>query len=67
MSEPQGKGELYADVVVAADGVNSFLAREAGLRGVFLQEMTLGIKEVIALDRQLLEERFQINGNEGSL
>lgn len=60
------KGELYADVVVAADGVNSFLAREAGLRGEFsLQEMTLGIKEVIALDRQLLEERFQINGNEG--
>ena len=29
------KGELYADVVVAADGVNSFLAREAGLRGSF--------------------------------
>lgn len=61
------KGELYADVVVAADGVNSFLAREAGLRGEFsLQEMSLGVKEMIALDRQLLEDRFQLNGNEGA-
>ncbi len=61
------EGKLYADVVVAADGVNSFLAREAGLqRELTPQEMSLGVKEVIALDRQVLEDRFQLNGQEGA-
>ena len=60
------KGELYADIVIAADGVNSFLAREAGLqRELKSNELSLGIKEIIALDRQTIEERFQLSGNEG--
>ncbi|ACV64943.1 Electron-transferring-flavoproteindehydrogenase [Desulfofarcimen acetoxidans DSM 771] len=60
------KGELYADIVIAADGVNSFLAREAGLqRELKANELSLGIKEIIALDRQTIEERFQLSGNEG--
>lgn len=60
------KGNLYAGVIIAADGVNSFLAREAGLqRELRAGELSLGVKEVIALDRQAIEERFQLNANEG--
>ena len=43
-------GELTADVVIACDGVNSFLAKEAGLYGeVDAANYTLGVKETLAL------------------
>ena len=59
-------GKLYADVVVAADGVNSFLAKKAGLQREFRdEEMAVGVKEVIALDRRTIEERFGLRGDEG--
>lgn len=59
-------GELEAQVVVACDGVNSFLAKEAGLYTP--QEAghyTLGVKEVLSLPRHEIEARFGIVGNEG--
>jgi electron transfer flavoprotein-quinone oxidoreductase len=60
------QGELYARAVIAADGVNSLLAEKARLRRKFSpREMALGIKEVIALDRRTIEERFNLWGNEG--
>jgi electron transfer flavoprotein-quinone oxidoreductase len=53
-------------VVIAADGVNSLLARAAGLqRELTGHDLSLGVKEVIALDRGILEERFQLEGDEG--
>ena len=59
-------GELAVVLVVACDGVNSFLAREAGLYPSFSREhMTLGVKEVLALDRAELESRFNLEGREG--
>jgi electron transfer flavoprotein-quinone oxidoreductase len=59
-------GELYAPVVIAADGANSFLAKKAGLQKEFRAgEMTLGIKEVLRLDARTIEERFNLNGDEG--
>lgn len=59
-------GDLYANIVIACDGVNSFLAKKAGLqREIKAEELTLGVKEVIALDRQTIEDRFQLNGDEG--
>lgn len=61
------EGEIEAGVVVAADGVNSFLARDAGLRGELRpHEVALGVKEVIALDRRTIEERFGLAGDEGA-
>jgi electron transfer flavoprotein-quinone oxidoreductase len=43
-------GELAAEVVIACDGVNSFLAKEAGLyNDVDAANFTLGAKEVLAL------------------
>jgi electron transfer flavoprotein-quinone oxidoreductase len=59
-------GDLYAPVVIAADGANSFLAKKAGLQQEFhSSEMTLGVKEVLRLDAHTIEERFNLNGDEG--
>ena len=61
-----GDDELRAHVVVAADGVNSFLARAAGLRP---QEPTnhlaLGVKAVVSLPASTIEERFHCADDEG--
>jgi electron transfer flavoprotein-quinone oxidoreductase len=59
-------GDIYANVIIACDGVNSFLAKKAGLQREFgPEELTLGVKEVIALDRKTIEDRFQLSGDEG--
>src|SRR6266446_3002718 len=59
-------GDLYAPIVIAADGANSFLAKKAGLQHEFRgDEMTLGVKEVVRLDAHTIEERFNLNGDEG--
>src|SRR5207249_5773498 len=59
-------GDLYAPIVIAADGANSFLAKQAGLQHEFrAEEMTLGVKEVLRLDAHTIEERFNLNGDEG--
>ena len=59
-------GELYAPIVIAADGANAFLAKKAGLQKEFrATEMTLGVKEVLRLDAHTIEERFNLNGDEG--
>jgi len=61
------KGNIEAAVVIAADGVNSFLAKKAGLRGELRpEEVSLGVKEVIALDRHTIDERFALSGDEGA-
>ncbi|MEW6504216.1 MAG: FAD-dependent oxidoreductase [Chloroflexota bacterium] len=62
-----GQEEMFADVIIAADGANSFLAQEAGLRQRIPEEhVAIGIKEVIALPREVIESRFRLEGNEGS-
>src|SRR5436305_1853307 len=59
-------GELYAPVVIAADGANSFLAKKAGLQREFrAEEMSLGVKEILRLDAHTIEQRFNLNGDEG--
>jgi electron transfer flavoprotein-quinone oxidoreductase len=62
-----GDDELRAHVVVAADGVNSFLAKEAGLREKEpLNHLAVGVKSVISLPRKTIEERFNLTGDEGA-
>jgi electron transfer flavoprotein-quinone oxidoreductase len=62
-----GEEEMRADVVLAADGANSFLAQEAGLRGRFETEhLAVGVKELIELPRAVIEDRFHLNGDEGA-
>jgi electron transfer flavoprotein-quinone oxidoreductase len=59
-------GELRAAAVIAADGVNSFLAKEAGLyHHPGPENFTLGVKEVLALPRRELEQRFALQGDDG--
>lgn len=61
------EGELRADVVIACDGANSFLAQKAGLqRRLKTTEMSLGVKEVLGLDEAIVRERFHLSGNEGT-
>jgi electron transfer flavoprotein-quinone oxidoreductase len=59
-------GDLRARIVIAADGVNSFLAKEAGLLPkTDAAHTTLGVKEVLALPREVIDERFGVRGLEG--
>lgn len=59
-------GDLRARVVIACDGVNSFLAKEAGLYGeVDADNYTLGVKETIALPKEVIDERFGVRDREG--
>jgi electron transfer flavoprotein-quinone oxidoreductase len=61
-----GGDELPASVVIACDGVNSVLAEKAGLRRKFSpRDMKQGIKEIIHLPRDLIEQRFNLVGEEG--
>ncbi len=58
--------ELRARAVVACDGVNSFLAREAGLLGdPEASHYTLGVKEVLELPAGVINERFGVKDHEG--
>jgi len=59
-------GDLTARVVVACDGVNSFLAKEAGLLPpADAHHHTLGAKEVLALPREVIDERFGVRSDQG--
>jgi electron transfer flavoprotein-quinone oxidoreductase len=58
--------EMFADVVIAADGASSFLAQEAGLRERLpTAHVGVGVKELIGLPREVIEERFNLIENEG--
>ncbi|MGD0393657.1 MAG: FAD-dependent oxidoreductase [Acidimicrobiales bacterium] len=58
--------ELRAKVVIACDGVNSFLAKEAGLMArAEASHHTLGVKEVLDLPPETINERFGVQGHEG--
>ncbi len=59
---------FYARLVIIADGVNSILARKAGLRNDFRpKDIALGVKEVIKLPKETIEDRFNLEGNSGSI
>jgi len=58
--------ELHAPVVIACDGVNSFLAKEAGLLPrAEASHHTLGVKEVLDLPHGAINERFGVQDHEG--
>lgn len=59
-------GDLRARVVIACDGVNSFLAKQAGLLPpAEAAHHTLGAKEVLSLPAEIIEERFGLGPGEG--
>lgn len=61
-----GPDELLADVVVIAEGTRALLLKQAGMREEFLpHDVSLGIKEVIALPAGVIQERFQCTPETG--
>ena len=59
-------GDLTASVVIACDGVNSFLAKEAGLyTATDAANFTVGVKETLSLSRSVIDERFGVRDNHG--
>lgn len=60
--------DYYADIVILADGVNSLLARQIGLRkDIETKDVALSVKEVIKLDKDIINQRFGLKDNEGAI
>ena len=62
-----GEDEMRADVVVAADGVNSLLGQKAGLfRDVKARAVGVGVKETIELPDEVISQRFALQPDQGA-
>lgn len=61
-----GDDVLRSDVVVDAEGINRLLLERAGItRKLAARQVALGLKQVIKLDSQKIDERLGISSNEG--
>ncbi len=59
-------GEIYADAVILADGVNSLLAKKAGFHPELQpKDVALAVKEIHFLPQELIEQRFNVKDDEG--
>ena len=59
-------GDVYADVVILADGVNSTLARKAGFHGEIKDSnVALAVKEILFMPEDTIRQRFNIGEEEG--
>jgi len=58
-------GELYADVVVLAEGANSVIAEKEGLKPRANEKnIAVAAKELISLPEEVVQERFQLSGGD---
>jgi len=61
------EGELRGNIIIAADGVLSFLAKKAGLRQDFkASNMGVGIKLLLGLPEETINERFHLVRDQGA-
>lgn len=61
------EGDLYADMVLMAEGINAFAAVKAGLRKDFTMDTSaLAVKEIHALPEEVINARFNVTGDEGA-
>ncbi|MGG5253153.1 FAD-dependent oxidoreductase [Neobacillus sp. SM06] len=59
-------GDLFADVVVLADGVNSLLSKQLGFhKELRPDEVALTVMEVINLPKEKINDRFNLEDNQG--
>lgn len=59
-------GDIRAPIVIACDGVNSFLAKEAGLHPPLdAANYTVGVKETLRLPKHTIDERFAVRDDQG--
>jgi len=62
------EGFVKADVVVLAEGVNGLLGARAGLRPVPKpDQVALAVKEMHFLPRDVIDQRFNLKGDEGAV
>lgn len=61
-----GTDKIEANVVIAADGAISLVAEKAGLKKFESKGFAIGIKEVIELPEETIEERFNLGKGEGA-
>jgi electron transfer flavoprotein-quinone oxidoreductase len=60
------EGDLRANIVIIADGVNSLLGKSLMIHREWQpDEVSLAVKEVIALPKQTIQDRFNLEGDEG--
>ncbi|MFH1259136.1 MAG: FAD-dependent oxidoreductase [Elusimicrobiota bacterium] len=61
-------GDLFCDVVVLAEGVNSLLSKKIGLHAykeIPPKNVALSVKEVIALPKEIIDGRFGLKNGQG--
>lgn len=59
-------GDLKANVVVIADGVNSLLLRDLGVHAeIKPNQVATAVKEVISLPAEKIEDRFNVESGQG--
>lgn len=59
-------GDLRANLVIVADGVNSLLGKALGVHREWDPgEVSLAVKEIISLPKEKLQDRFNLEDNEG--
>lgn len=60
-------GDIYADVVVLADGVNSLLARKLGFHSEWKKnQVALAVMEELKMPSEKIEERFNLEKGMGA-
>lgn len=60
--------DYYADIVVLADGVNSLLAKQIGLRGdIEPKDVAVSVKEVYKLTEEKINDRFLLESGNGCI
>ena len=58
--------KIYGNLVILADGANSFLAQQLGMLGrIYPESVTAYVKEVIELPAGVIEDRFQLEPGKG--
>lgn len=59
-------GEVYADIVILADGVNSLLATKARFHyEIAPKNVALAVKEIHFMPQETIESRFNVSGDAG--
>lgn len=57
-------GDIFADVVILADGVNSLVGQQANLRkDIEPEHVALAVKETLFLPKETIEQRFNLSNN----
>lgn len=61
-----GNDRIEAGIVIAADGAVSLMAEKAGLAAFAAKQFAIGMKEIIELPEKIIEDRFNLSGDEGA-